>query len=866
MDIVKQYRDDPSGFKSAWLDENNPKSIRIDFIDFKQKVRPIGNENPKTNGWYEHSIKKKKFVLDTAVVAGKKYYTLGTLTYTDEDITDDNFSIKRSIQNGDKVDFIGCIATTVEFKVTNDFKLLLDQKLSVTLIVHEGNTDWEIKMFTGFVDEVKRDKSRDLVRTVTCHDFLYRLSDDYDVTDWYVWQYGDAEERTDLKHTVKELRDSFWEYISTSGTVYSPNGTAIQKKNEGWSQSDTGCINDSIQVPKTLNVSPVDFDEYISGELVGGPFKRNPKVKTEGSDETQYDVYENGIISGWPIENLVARKQIIELGAVGTLFTYTFSGTSHVDTNFREYMDHCDTNGSGIQATIKIPREEQEKLRETQISALTVLQAFCQINGVFGQFNGEGVFEYIKLDTSNPDEILEDYQQEVGYSDIAMPNITGVVIFDKTSEEYSADQVHTEYGDVKNGKKGSALAYYPDDRTKIDGDDAHVFTIEDNFLMNSLSQTDAIGIAKNLYDRIKNLDIRNCSLDIKAMPWFKCGETICYYAPTEDTLYPSEDLYPSENLYPSGEQKITTVIMSYDISNTGLFKGSITCEVEDISSSVASLNEIISSEIFFRKIGNEQVYSAIEQTAQRIQLQVVDEVNGVKSSITQLSDSIDLRIDGPDGIISRLTLAEDSISLQSEAILAEAQRIEFVANEQVDIKTRLLNVETDELQIKATKVSFEDLATGGKTTIDGANIKTGTLSANRIALGSVTLDGETYDMQWRKALIVDTKYGMQAHKLGVTVKPDNKTTTLYLNYSKNADGYVTDIWINENHTGTYNQAIGNFVLGSNLLASGTSSESGNCAWGTTSSADSNLNAYWYGLGSDSTTGYRLILASENRAH
>ena len=858
--IEKFYAEDPAAFKRAWLNENNPKGITITFPEFKSKITPVGNENPKTSGWYEHNSKTHKYVLteDTTVNEEKRYFIQnGELIYNENDIVDDSFNLKLSIQSGSNLDFVGCIASTLDFKVANDYKFLKDQKLYVTFSVSEGEILWKIRMFTGYVNETERDASKGLVRTIKAEDFMIRLLDDYDITDWYVWQYGDSNEETDIKHTIKELRDSFWDFICNDGIAYSPSGEALKKKGDGYTQvPNVELINDNLQVGKTLNVSPIDYDLYAGGELIGGPFEKG-KTGT--------------ISAGWNVQDLVARKQVIDLGVIGTTFSYD----GYPDTNYRQYLDSCDNAGTGIQATITVPKEQQDKVRETQITAATVLQAFCQFNGVFGQFNGEGQFEYIKLDISEPIEIDEQYQMTLNHSDFKMPKITGVSIFDKTSEEYSSDQIHTEYGDVKNGKKGSALAYYPSDRTKIEGDNANPYIIDNNFLLNSYKQSDAITAAQKLYEQVKDLTMVNCELEIKAMPWFKCGQAFSYYAPSEDTLFPSEDLLPSEDLYPSDFEKMTSILMSYDITGTGLIKAKITCKAEELKSEVVGLNEILSNEMFQRRIGDTRTYSNFLQTADKIQLEVVDQINNVKSSITQLANSIELRIDGPNGLVSRIALDEENILLQSQRITAEATRIDLIASEQTNIKTRLLNIESDEVIIKASKVSFEDLATGGRTVISGANIKTGTLNGDRliagtiscdkIKLGSVTLDGETYSMEWRKALLVDTKYGMQAHKLGVTVRPNNKTTTLYLNYSKNSDGAVTDIWINEQHTGTFNQAIANFVLGSNLISNGTDSESGNCAWGTTSTADSQYNAYWYGLGPGAGTGYRLILASENRA-
>lgn len=810
--IERNYSDDPNQFKSLWLNENNPKGVIINFPEFKKSIRPVGSENPSELGWYEHDDKQHKYLLskDTSVDSDKKYFQNGELIYTDEDIEDDSFNLKRSLQSGSDVDFIGCISATMDFKVANDFKYLLDQKVTATLTVTElaedeiNNVVWKFHAFTGFVDEIKRDKSRDLIRQITCHDFLYRLLDNYDVTNWYVWQYGDSDEETTLKHSIYDLRNSFWNYIANTGTEYDPAGQAIEKRGEGWDQVTTcSLINDDLLIPKTLNVTPVDFEQYISGERVGGPFERHPKDK-ESPVGTQYDVYVNGIIYGWDVSDLVARKQIIELGLVGTLWSYTDPNTGTVytdDIDHRKYMDCCDTyyeaTGNplcGIQATIKIPREEQEKVRETQITASTVLQAFCQFNGVFGLINGEGYFDYIKLNLDNPTEIDEQYQLEVGYSDTTFPSITGVVIFDKTSEEYTDDSIHTEYGDVKNGKKGSALAYYPDNREKIEGPKAHVYTIDDNFLMNSFTQSDAMAMAERLYNQISNLTMRNTNLSIVAMPWLNCGEAICYYSPTEDTLFPSEDLFPSENLFPSDFQKITTLIMNYEISGTGLFKGKIECKVEDMSSDITDLNEIISSELFYRKIGDDKNFSEIEQTAERIRLQVTDAINNVTSKIEVEVGRINLEIDGPDGLKSQILMTQNSIQLLSQQITLEAQRIDLIASESVDIKTRLLTVEANEITLEASKVSFIDLATGGKTVIEGSNIKTGSISCDRIKLSRITVDGRTYDIKWASQSVVGfdyLNYGLE----DVTINSVDASNPLTITRDPNT-GAVMDVTLN----------------------------------------------------------------------
>lgn len=870
--IEKYYEDAPDQFKSAWLNENNPKGLIIKFVDYKRKVNPAQGDNPKTNGWYEHNDKAKKYTLteDTSVVEDKLYFEQVSdnlaLTYTDQTIENDSFKLKRSLQSGSNIDFMGCIASSLEFKVENDFKYIKDQKLYAELTVTEEETLWKIRVFTGIVEEVKRDKSRDIIRIVTAYDFLHRLLDNYDVTDWYVWQYGEGKSNPDINHSIYDLRNSFWDYITNSGTVVSPDGIEITKKNEGWDQVQyKALVNDSKLIPKTLDVTPIKYDEYVGGSLIGGPFRKvsdyiyeqvtptgteNPhdegwyeyrsvtydyiitsdtsvgskvyykriaKADYDGKGTlgTQYMIYNipDGI-DNWNVTDLVARNQVIQLGAIGTLFTYTYNGVTISDTTFRQYMDHCDTlyeqtgtDMSGIPASIKIPVETQDKVRETQIFAATVLQAFCQFNGVFGQCNGYGKFDYIKLDTTNATEIEEQYQIEVGTSDIQLPNITSVVIFDKTSEEYSDDTIHTEYGDVKNGKKGSALAYYPNDRTKVYGFDSNPYVIDDNFLMNSLNQSDAIDIAKNLYNNISDLTMRNSDITIKAMPWLNNGEAIYYYIPSELTLYPSEDLYPSPNLYPSGYQRILTLVMSQEISGTGLFKQKIECKADDLSGDIVSLNEVISDEVFSRKIGSERQYSLFKQTTDSIELRV-QKTEREYSEIKQTSDEILLRVIDLDeqtsGITSEIRITKNEVAIHGQRISTLSNQLDIVSHD-VSVQAERINVMASEVTFLTEHgVTFQDLSDpNSRTVINGSHITTGsidgqyiaigTISCNRIKMSEITIGSKTYTIKWSTESVIGfdyLDYGLE--EISVVVLD----TTNPINVTRNSQGLVTDVTLN----------------------------------------------------------------------
>lgn len=111
--------------------------------------------------------------------------------------------------------------------------------------------------------------------------------------------------------------------------------------------------------------------------------------------------------------------------------------------------------------------------------------------------------------------------------------------------------------------------------------------------------------------------------------------------------------------------------------------------------------------------GNLTQYSTIEQTSERIETVVADYESAdeaLSSSITQLKDSISLSV----------TNGEKTASLTLSLGTGEDQ----VTREATINMTGL--------------VTFTDLSTSGNTTINGANIQTGTIKAAQIATGTIT--------------------------------------------------------------------------------------------------------------------------------
>lgn len=154
-----------------------------------------------------------------------------------------------------------------------------------------------------------------------------------------------------------------------------------------------------------------------------------------------------------------------------------------------------------------------------------------------------------------------------------------------------------------------------------------------------------------------------------------------------------------------------------------------------------------------------------------IEASLEDEINGLSSSINLQIDSITSTVQGLDGQVSTIQQTVGSITTQITGINGEISSLEQTAtslqtqirNAQGDISTIEQYVDSitlsvsngstsSTIQLKAGSttissanitfngmVTFNDLSTAGSTVINGANITTGTISADRINLtGAIT--------------------------------------------------------------------------------------------------------------------------------
>lgn len=142
--------------------------------------------------------------------------------------------------------------------------------------------------------------------------------------------------------------------------------------------------------------------------------------------------------------------------------------------------------------------------------------------------------------------------------------------------------------------------------------------------------------------------------------------------------------------------------------------------------------------------------SQITKTAEEIRLEVENELEGLSASFSVQLDSITSQITGLDGQVSTIEQTVSSITSQITGLDGQVSQIEQYVDSITLIVTNGSDSSTIQLKAGSTTISsanitfngmvtFNDLSTAGSTVINGANITTGTISADRINLtGAIT--------------------------------------------------------------------------------------------------------------------------------
>ena len=182
--------------------------------------------------YYNHSIKHLRITFPNI-----------NLTLDEHHIVDKSFKLTEILENGSELEFKGCNASKLQFKVEDIIGDVRGQYVEAYVTADETE---ELPLFKGYVDVQSNQTHEDLVAEVTAYDIIGVIRNQ-DVTAWF----------TGLNYpiTVKNFRDSFFTHIGIEQVV------------EPDIDGNTTLVNDSLtlQAPETTSkvVNAIDIMQGI---------------------------------------------------------------------------------------------------------------------------------------------------------------------------------------------------------------------------------------------------------------------------------------------------------------------------------------------------------------------------------------------------------------------------------------------------------------------------------------------------------------------------------------------------------------------------------------------------------------------------
>jgi len=155
------------------------------------------------------------------------------------------------------------------------------------------------------------------------------------------------------------------------------------------------------------------------------------------------------------------------------------------------------------------------------LTGKTVLNAICQVNGVFGRIGRDGKFQHVSVaipeeglfpsETLYPSDTL--YPRAYGFED--NPAAQNGTYLDCKYEEYLTNVIDkVQILNSENYEAGTA------------GSGSNVFIISDNFLLFDKETAELNTIAANILAKIGGIWYRPCELSCVAEPWLETGDGI----------------------------------------------------------------------------------------------------------------------------------------------------------------------------------------------------------------------------------------------------------------------------------------------------------------------------------------------------
>lgn len=376
------------------------------------------------------------------------------------------------------------------------------------------------------------------------------------------------------------------------------------------------------------------------------------------------------------------------------------NATSMTLKEFRTALfDHFDVIANEI-TLVNDNMTVTNNISPSQISGREIVQAICEINGAFGQFDRNGNFQFIVLAKSNSesvDTITTSLTRSFKFEEYLCPAITGL-------------NIRQEENDI-----GASV-----------GNPDNAYVIQGNFLVYGKGASELSGIASNTFDAIKQISYTPIELTCKGLSYLDVGDLISIQT-TDGTTYKT---YVLESTL-SGVQALTDEIVSAGSQkreeNFGLNQ-SIT-QLEGKTNVLVRTVEELTSTISELNVG----YSEVSQKVDSIKLSVVS--NNSQTTISLKSGETEIN-----------NVSFDSVSQATveSLISANVNGIKLgVSNSYTGTSALITLSDKDGIVLSAGEivmsgaVTYTSLANSAETTvINGGSLTTCNLYASNLYANS----------------------------------------------------------------------------------------------------------------------------------
>lgn len=376
------------------------------------------------------------------------------------------------------------------------------------------------------------------------------------------------------------------------------------------------------------------------------------------------------------------------------------------------------------------------------ISGKQIITAICELNGVFGHINRQGLFDYVTLAKRKqmihpgmenvypgsgiyPGMMVDNYEETLYPSEELFPS-DDLFPLDEAIRNYPHDVVtksryiSCEYEDFETQLISKLqIRQEENDIGMIHGTGANTYIVQDNFLVYGKSSEELKVIAERLFSKINGVYYRPFKVALRGNPCIEVGDIVVVHA-----KYKEVESYVLERTI-KGIQALKDTFESKGVFEYEEKVNSSHKEIEKLKGKTNKLErtvEMLNSEINDEESG---LKSQIKQTAEAVvskvsKGEVVSEINQSAEEVKIKGEKISLE--------GTVTANENFKVLQDGSVQAKNGTFEgTIKSTSAEITGGYINIETDSDSYSAVTLS------GGGSEVDvapiGISVESGEYSA-----------------------------------------------------------------------------------------------------------------------------------------